>query len=544
MKGKKRILLTAMFLSLTLAACGGTGNTETKTESSAAGENAGTGSTENSSGSSKDTINLCLNQVVETLNPYTSSSIIDNQLFYQIYDTLFFFNDSGELEPRLAESWEVADDGRTYTIKLREDAKFHNGEPVTAEDAAWSLDYEFKTGPYTSKRNTVGNFESAEVVDDYTLKIVSTDTSATFLNSVAQVGFILEKDAYLEAVENETIGNEWVPFGSGPYVVSSYNPDAEICLEAFEDYYRGKARISKVNYQILSDNNTITVAFEAGDLDLIVVPTARWAAISADERYNNYLSPTNHTSFFHINIHNNDALSNKLVRQALSYAIDRESMCIAAYDGIAQPAYSMFNADTVFGGFTVEELEAAGAPTYAYDPEKAKSLLQEAGYGEGLHIGSILTINGSYWEKMATVFQSNLADVGVQVDIELADSAACRTRRKDHDFQLATTGTNYTPEASYSMQYFRYLTDEQRAAGEYSELDVQNEELDAVLQKAINEQDSEKRRAYYLEFNCILQDEMYSIPTFHKAIPYAYQKDLVCDQINTNYYYIYEFHWN
>lgn len=544
MKRNKMILPLTLCCAMILVACGNTEQSGAGGQSQAVNNSTGTEAADVSTGSSKDTINLCLNQVVETLNPYASSSIIDSQLFYQLYDTLFFFNDKGELEPRLAESWEVADDGKTYTIKLREDAKFHNGEPVTAEDAAWSLEYEFKTGPFTNKRNVVSNFESSKALDEYTLELVASDTSAAFLNSIAQIGFIMEKDAFLEAVANDTIGNEWVPFGCGPYVITSYNPDAEIKLEAFEEYYRGKARIDKVNYQILSDNNTITVAFEAGDLDLIVVPTARWSTISNDDRYNTYLSPTNHTSFFHVNIHNNDALSNKLVRQALSYAIDREAMCIAAYDGIAQPAYSMFNPDTVFGGFTVEELEAAGALTYQYDPEKAKALLKEAGYENGLDIGTILTINGSYWEKMSTVFQSNLADIGVEVNIELADSAACRARRKDHDYQLATTGTNYTPEASYSQQYFRYLTDEQRAAGEYSELDVQNKELGDILQKAINEQNSTKRKEYYLEFNCILQDEMYSIPTFHKAIPYAYQKDLVCDQINTNYYYIYEFHWN
>lgn len=537
MKWWKKSLMLILAGTLILTGCNGGGETDKNVDSGNAGNKNQT------TGVEKDTINLCLNQVVETLNPYASGSLIDNQLFYQLYETLFFFNDQGELEPRLAESWEVADDGRTYTIKLKENVKFHNGEYVTAEDAAWSLDYEFKSGPFANKRSVVSDFESARAIDEHTLELVSADTSASFLSSISQVGFILEKDAFLEAVANEKIGNEWIPFGSGPYVIESYNPDAEIKLKAFEDYHRGKARIDKVNYQILSDNNTITVAFEAGDLDFIVVPTARWGTIGTNNNYNSYLSPTNHTSFFHINIHNNDALSNKLVRQALSYAIDREAMCIAAYDGIAQPAYSMFNPDTVFGGFTIEELEAAGAPTYQYDPEKAKELLREAGYENGLHIGTILTINGSYWEKMSTIFQSNLADIGVQVDIELADSAACRARRKDHTYQLATTGTNYTPEASYSQQYFRYLTDEQRAAGEYSELDVQNEHLWEVLQKAINEQDNEKRKEYYLEFNCILQDEMYSIPTFHKAIPYAYQKDLVCDQINTNYYYIYEFHW-
>ena len=218
-------------------------------------------------------------------------------------------------------------------------------------------------------------------------------------------------------------------------------------------------------------------------------------------------------------------------------------MIIAAYDGIAQPAYSMFNADTVYGGFTVEELEAAGIPTYQYDPERAKELLAEAGYADGLDIGTILTINGSYWEKMSTVFQSNLADIGVTVGVELADSAACRVRRKDHDYNLATTGTNYSPDASYSYQYFRYLTPEQKAEGVYSELEVQNKELDDLFESAMTEQDTEARREIWLEINRVLQDEMYSIPTFYKAIPYAYQTYLVCDEINTNYYYVYNFSW-
>jgi peptide/nickel transport system substrate-binding protein len=346
------------------------------------------------------------------------------------------------------------------------------------------------------------------------------------------------------AVNDKKIGVEWVPCGCGPYTITSYNPDAEIKLQAFPDYYRGKARIDKVNYKILTDNNTITVAFESGELDYIVVPTASWANLSANSNYTTYLSPTNHTSFFHINVNNNDALSNKLVRQALSYAIDRESMCIAAYDGIAQPAYSMFNPDSVFGGFTVKELEAAGIPTYQYDPDKAKALLAEAGYAGGLDIGTILTISGSYWEKMATVFQSNLADIGVTVHIELADSAACRARRKEHDYQLATTGTNYTPEASYAYQYFRYLTSEQKTGGMYTELGVEDKELDALFQKAMSETDNDQRKADYLEVNRMMQDQMYSIPTFYKSIPYAYHKDLVCDEINNNYYYVYNFSWN
>ena len=131
---------------------------------------------------------------------------------------------------------------------------------------------------------------------------------------------------------------------------------------------------------------------------------------------------------------------------------------------MSKPTVITIGRQLVSGGREIGQVIAKKLGISFYD----KELLAEAGYADGLDIGTILTINGSYWEKMSTVFQSNLADIGVTVGVELADSAACRVRRKDHDYNLATTGTNYSPDASYSYQYFRYLTPEQKAEGVYS----------------------------------------------------------------------------
>ena len=489
----------------------------------------------------RNDINVSLNQVIETLNPYNATTIICTQLYRQIYDTLFFHNDKGELEPRIAKSFDLADDNVTYTIHLRDDVKFHNGKKVTAEDAAWSIDYCLKSGPYTPVRSKVPGYKSVKVIDEHTFEVMSEGPNPILLNNIGMWIPVLCKEEVLAA--GDKFGIEWLPAGCGPYVITSYNPDTEIILEAFEDYYQGPARIKNVTYKILMDNNTITIAFESGELDFIVVPTASWARFKSNDEFNTYLSPTNHTSFFQVNTTRGDALADKRVRQALSYAMDREMMVIAAYDEIAQPAYSMFNADSVFGGFTVEELEAAGIPTYQYDPEKAKALLAEAGYGDGLDIGNILCISGSYWEKMSTVFQANLADIGVKVGIEIGDSASTRARRYEQEYDLGNTGTNFTPEASYGYTYFRYLSDEARAAGHRTELGLKDQALEDAYQKALTEMNREKRREAYLELARILQDQQYSLHTFHKAIPYAYHKDLVCDEINTNYYDIYKFHW-
>ncbi|MBR0442648.1 MAG: ABC transporter substrate-binding protein [Firmicutes bacterium] len=448
------------------------------------------------------------------------------------------------MEPRLGTEWEALDDGMTYRVKINHDAKFHNGDPLTAEDVAWSLQYALIDGPYTRRRTNIPNLDYAKVIDDDTVEIKCTETDASFIRKIFMNGYILSKKEFLAAEEKGITGTEWVPWGTGPYVITSYNPDAEIKFTAFPDYYRGEARIKNVEISILADNNTITVGFEAGDIDFIVVPTAAWENLSNNSNYNTFLSPTNHTSFIHININSpHKCLADKRVRKALAYAINREAMCIAAYDGLATPAYSYFNPVNVYGAFTPEELKANNVEVYEYDPEKAKALLAEAGYADGCDIGEVDTINGSYWGKMSTVFQSNLKDIGVKAEITLYDSAQCRQLRKDHDYDLSTTGTNMSPDASYAYSYFRYLTDEQLASGLYTEVFPQDKELDAAFVKAMSDPDEAQRKLDWIEVNRIMQDQCYSIPTFHKAIPYAFNKDLVCEEINTNYYYVYNFYW-
>ena len=535
---KKTISMLAMLLAvmMVVTSCGGGSAPAAPAAPAAPGAPAAPAAP------TKTHINLTLNQAIESLDPWNGSTLIGQQLFYQIYDTIMFLNDSNEYEPRIAESVEVSEDGLSYTFKIKEGIKAHNGKPVTAEDVAYSFEYAFGKPEYSkSTFNNLSTFAGCEVVDDLTVVVKSSEPCGDFLSYLATRGYILEKDEMEAAIKAEKFGIEWVPAGTGPYMISSYAPDAEVKLEAFKDYYRGEARMKTATYQILGDNNTIVVGFEAGDIDFITVPTASWANISTNSNYNSYLAPTAHSSFFEVNIHNNDALSNKLVRQALSYAIDRESMVIAAYDGIADPGYSLANYKTVFGGFSPEELTAAGINAYEYNPEKAKALLAEAGYPNGVDVGTILTINSSYWEKMSTIFQANLEAIGVTCKIELADSAACRARRKALDYNLATTGSNITPDAGYYYSYLRYV--DPADYGKATELCCDNKELEEAFLTAKGETNPEKRKAAFLEWNRITQDGMYIIPTFYKSTPYAYQKDLVCDQINNNFYHIYEFHW-
>ena len=541
--------LTALILALVmvlLVGCGGAA--ETKTEAPAAAESSQATETKTeapaAAESGRTDINLALNQVVETLNPYSTTSLIDYQVHYQVYEGLFFYTDAGEFLPRVAKEFTVDETGTKYTVTLNDGVKFHNGKDVTAEDVAWSLNFMARDGEYVARRSTVSAFADAVAVDDKTVEITTSQPGASFMAALSNNCAILSKEEFLAAEAAGTLGVEWVPMGTGPYVITTYSPDTSIVMEAFPEYYRGEAAIKTVNYQVLLDNNSTAIAFEAGDLDFISVPTAAWSGISSNSDYNTYLSPTTHCSYFIVNTNKEGPLADPLVRQALAYGMDREAMVYVAYDGIADVANSVFNPNTVFGGHTNEELEAAGIPTYEYNPEKAMELLAEAGYANGVDIGTILCINGSYWEKMSTVFQDNMKDIGVTVAIELADSAACRARRAEGDYDLATTGTSIVIEGSDIHRLARFVSEEDKKAGNTTDLNLSNQELEDLLQKAMVTMDQDERRDVYLEVIRELNEELPFLFTFHKATPYAYAGDLTAENIFTGGYFVYDMAWN
>jgi len=533
---KTLAMILALIMSLSLlTACGGGG------DAPEGGAPSG-GDDKPAATEVRDDINLTLIQTIQSLNPFNANNIVTCQLFCQIYETMFFFNDSGELEPRVCVEYTPGADGQTHTVKINPDAKFHNGQPVTAEDVAWSLQYCFKDGPYAVWRSRIPNLESAVAIDETTVEIKSTDVDSSFFNKLCIFGYICSKDEFLAAEAKGTLGVEWAPMGTGPYMVTSYSPDTVTELVAFSDYYRGEASIKNIKYTVLTDNNTITTSFESGDLDYIVVPTASWASISSNENYNSRITPTVHTSFFMLNSVDEGPLADKRVRQAIGYAIDREAMAAVAYDNLAQPAYSMYNPDTVVGGYTPEELKAAGIEPWEYNPEKAKALLAEAGYPNGFET-DILSLGASYWPKMSNVLQAQLAEVGITATVTIgADDVG--SRQYNQEYEISTMGTEYVPDISTSRTFYAAYTEEEKAAGNRTMLGLYDLALEDTYTQIKQAKNDEEKKEAFLNQHRILQDEAYTIPTFHKTIPYAWDKDLVCDEINTGYYYVYNFHWN
>lgn len=530
----KRILamLLATLMVLTLAACGaGNGNGNAGNANSGNEQSTGSGN-EQSTGTGRDSITVATNMIISTIDPWDKSSLQNNQVRTQIYESFYYFNDNtGEYEPRLATSYDVSEDGKTYTFHLREDVKFHNGDPMTASDVVYSIGRALEEPSLASYTSAIDSYEA---VDDSTVNITLKDVNAPFMMNATWIYIVSEK-ACEEA--GDSLGNTAVLCGTGPYYVEEYNPDVQIVLKAFPDYYRGEAAIKTATFKPIVDNSTGLIAFENGELDYYNVPTTDWKEISESGKYNTELVAANHISYFGVNYRG--VLEDVKVREAVAHCIDKAAIVLGAYDGLASQADCIVNSSYVIGAPT-ENI------TYDYNIERAKELLAEAGYADGVDIGVILTIAGGYFEKMALILQSSLAEAGITCTLESMEQASALAKMGKGDFDIMCAG--YSGE--YDYDFWKIMTHSSATETSYikfalapASAGIPSAEIDALYDAGAKELDTEKRSEIYKELDDKMMETCTYLPVFYKQIPYAWNKDLNATT-HSNYYMIYEWSWN
>ncbi|MFA5585394.1 MAG: ABC transporter substrate-binding protein [Saccharofermentanales bacterium] len=476
---------------------------------------------------SRDSVNLALVGVVSSLDPSTTALTVDLELFHQIYESFYYVDDFSVLHPRLALSHTISEDGTVYTFKMREDALFHNGEPVTADDAVFSFELAMQSGvmsPY------VGVVEKVEKVDDHTVAITLKQAYTPFLTNSVQIS-IINKKAYEEA--GEKFGSTITGAGTGPYKVISYDGNTKVELEAFDKYYRGEAPIKYATYTVMSDVSSGLIAFESGELDFYAVPTANWDEISNNKKFVSRLNPTSHISYMLLNPASG-LLQNEDIRYAVQYAIDRDAINLLAYEGLAVPAYHMMHPDYIFGA-TDDTFK------FTYSPEKAKEHLAKAGYPNGVNIGEIQYTTANYFPKIAQTIHSQLAAVGIECEIVGGQTSDLVTGWRAGEFNALISGFNAILDYDY---YTRYTS----PAVSTSFLKYQNTDYDAdwvleMYNKGAAELDPEKRKEIYEELENFIAGTACYVPVFFKSLPYAWDADLNVE-LDLNYYYLYEWSWN
>lgn len=505
--------LTAVFcaaaLTLGLAACSG-GNTsadtgsasDTESASSAGQEAAGSGSA-----SGRTDLNLRISDAFSTVDPHNLSLNSDIMLSRQVYEPLYWINDEGEELPMLATEYSVSEDGLTWTFQLREGVTFQNGDPLTAQDVVYSYERCFDNAYMQEKVEAI---DSVTAPDDSTVEMHLKYQFSPLMEKIAAIGIVSQSFAEANMDDQGLLG--FNACGTGAYSVKEAIPDVSITLEAYSGYWGGEAPIKTLNFEQITDETTAVTAFEAGEIDVMSIPSANWAQISESGQYNTDSRPSNHVVYL---IFNTEAapFDNKELRQAIAYAINREDIIAVAADGLADPATSL--ATSYMLGYTEDHI------TYEYDPEKAKELLAEAGYPDGLDIGSMKTMSGSYFEKVMQVVQSQLAEIGITSTIEGMDGNSLVEDCITGNFTLADMGQNLSLDYDFLKTYFNeeYINGLNMAR-------VSDSQIQELFEQGASTTDKEERLAIYQEIEDLTQELCAYVPLYNLQTTTAWNKDL------------------
>ncbi len=535
-------LLLVLIMVLSLVACG-TSNSTTQQSAGTAQQSAGTAQQSSTTASAPAatspnagrTVNLVTGVLLTNVDPHFITQLEGQYQIYQVYEGLVKYDErTGEAYPRVAESWEYGPDNAYLDFKINPEVTFHNGEKVTAEDVVWSYD---RILEQKKMANKLSHFSSWEAIDESTFRINLDGTTTIPLMYVSEL-LIGDKSNFEEGGDDAYQKAEY-SVGTGPFMYTKVELDGTSTAEAYENYYRGKANVDGVTWTYLTDKSTALIAFQAGDFDCVILPAANVPEIEAAGQYNVLRLPATHNHFIGINY---EKVPNKLVRQAILYAIDNEAIMNAAVGGLGIVSHNLAEAGMVGGGYSFDDY-------YNYNPEKSHELLLEAGYTEdeikaGIPIGNIVSLNINPYAIDSAMVQEMLRQVGLIGEVltyEQANVEELWYRRGEGsaDMALVCHGDNIKIDTGNFFDSYIATRAEGTANWEKWGLDGKVQELGVA---ASSEFDQAKRNEKWQEFWEELKDQAIYYSLFHRDNLYVATKDLNVVW-GVNYFDIYDWSW-
>lgn len=445
-----------------------------------------------------------------------------------LYETLLNFGEEDTtIQPGLAKEWEASEDGLTYTFTLQEGVKFHDGTDFNADAVVKNFE-RWANGdadmfPYYS--SMFGGFKDDEgrVIDsvtadgDNTVIINLTRPQAPFLKNIAMSMFAISSPTAFEQGDDQFERN---PVGTGPFKFVEWKTNETITIEKFDDYWQeGLPKLDRVIFQSIPDNSARLNALLAGDIDLADgINPSDGAKIEGDSNLQLFERPSMNIGYLGLTV-TRPPFDKKEVRQAMNYAIDKQTIIDTFFEGRANsaknpmpPSISGYNDD-------IEE--------YEYNPEKAKELLAEAGLADGFEMELwAMPVPRPYMPdgaKVAEVIQKNLADVGINAKIvsyEWATYLDKASKGEADAFMLGWTGDNGDAD-----NFIYVLLDEDNiASNNYTY--YKNDEVHDLLIEAQTEVDEDKRNELYKQAQVIIHDDAPWVPLAHSTPLLGASKDL------------------
>ena len=406
--------------------------------------------------------------------------------------------EANKIVPDLAKSWDISDDGLTYTFHLRE-AKFSDGSPVTAEDAVFSFD-RLLHDPVSVQTAMYQTIDTVTAPDSRTVVIKLRQPSAPFLATLAMFAAAIVPEHAVKAL-GEDFGVK--PVGAGAFRMKEWRRGEVLKLEKNPYYWeKGLPKLDGVEWYPIADDNTRILKVQAGELDAaIFIPFNRIPDLKADPNIQVHLDPSTREDHLLLN-HENKWLANKNVRKALDMAIDKQSIVDIVTFGYGTVANSYIPAGAL--DYNPDN------PNYPYDPEKAKAMLAAEG-AEGMKLTDVVAAGDKVEEQIAIMLKDQLGKVGVDLELKKVDPGQIWDMFVSGDYDVSMAyWTNDIIDPDQKSTFSLGMDENLNYYTRYK-----NKEVAALVAKGRVELDPAKRRAIYYKIQRIAKDDVHWIDLYY-----------------------------
>lgn len=354
------------------------------------------------------------------INPILTTQSISMALLDLIFNRLVRINSEGEIEPDLAESWDISTDGLIYTFHLRKGVRFHDGKECTAQDVKFTYDKIIDPGVNSPFKEGFQLVREFRVIDKYTLEIILKEPSTSFLYR------LVREIAPQHLLEKEDLRNtpfNFHPIGTGPFKFKEWTKDDQIILEYNADYYEGRPYLDKILVKTYDNSEDAWSALMQGEVDCVqFIEEKDYEVVKNDPAFKAYAVPTDYYYALVYNL-NDPILTDKRVREAIAYSVDRKGLIDKIAGGYGIECSGPFYPDSL--GFNPE------VKAFEYNPKKAQRLLSEAGWqdmdndgilekeNKELELKVLVDARNEIYAKIIMLLRQQLQEVGIKIKVQL-----------------------------------------------------------------------------------------------------------------------------
>lgn len=555
---KSNLLKKAVSVLLVASALAGCGSSASQTSTTAAPAAAGTETSEaateaasSESSAEPGTITMAMVSAWDSIIPFDTTSSYSDAVLDLIYDKLVYLKQDGTYEPRLADKWSMSDDNKVLTVHLNENAKWQDGEPVTADDVVFTMQVYNSPSAAVVRQNNVSPFagfkegdDSLQVkaVDEHTVEMTCAEpTNMDFLFFIKfRDIYILPKHLLGDTPYADIRNNSYweKPIGSGPCIYESQISGERMEFKANKDYYLKTPQWDRFVVKVVATPSLLSGLMN-DEIDILAGNVASLQLSDwdmAQQQQNLTCVSTESVGYQYMAINTEKDYLPPKVRQAIDMAINRDAIVSGLLKGEGEPA---------FGPFATSHKYYDDVVNVGYNPEKAKELLAEAGYPDGFEV-TLDAPNDRYMndEQIAQAVAGYLEKVGIKVNLNLMPKANFFSYIKpleNKSMFLMTGWSDASGDGLSLMHDMLYTYDREAGNGGVNRGHYSNAQVDALIDQAFTEMDDTKRGELVAEADKIAREDYAYIPLHFEQDTYAIKDTLNYTPRMNKYVYAWEF---